>query len=328
MNFIREYFSIFIKGAAMGAANVIPGVSGGTIAFITGIYERLIEALKSCDHRAIGHLLRFRIAAFAKHVDLGFLAALGAGVAVSILTFAQVLEFMFAKHPVAIWSFFFGLIVASVYAVGKMVKSWRGRPIAAGIVGAAVAMAIALLSPASESSDFFYLVLCGVVAVCSMIVPGLSGSFVLLLMGNYMLVIGSISDVTSALKEMTVSDDAVAAVKLMIPVGIGCVVGLVALSHVLSWVFRKHHDVAVALMTGFIAGSLLIIWPWKNERHLVDGAGEAVMRKGEPIITGYDWFLPGANAETLTGIALMAAGIVAVLAMEKLGAAKPSKGDS
>ena len=323
----KDYFWIFIKGAAMGAANVIPGVSGGTIAFITGIYERLIDALKSFDPTAIGHLLKFRVKAFAEHVDLGFLVALGAGVLLSILTLAQLLEFLFLKHPVAIWSFFFGLILASIYAVGKMVKKWGAGPIVAGLLGAAIALAIALLTSASENDGFLYAVLCGVVAICSMIVPGLSGSFVLLLMGNYMLAIGSISDFTSALKSLEVTDEAVAALKLMVPFGIGCVVGLVALSHLLSWIFKKHHDVAVALMTGFITGSLLIIWPWKNEKYLLDEAGAEVLHKGEVVITGYDWFLPGLEMGTFVGIALMVVGFVVVLVMDKMGSGKAREGE-
>ncbi len=322
MNFFTGAILLFIKGAAMGAANVIPGVSGGTIAFITGIYERLINALKSLDLTAVKLLLRFDLLGFARHVDLYFLGWLMAGVMISILTLAKLLEFLFEKHPVYIWAFFFGLILASIYFVGKMVKQWTTGPVVALVAGVAIAVAIALLTPASENQGFLYLIICGVVAVSSMIVPGLSGSFVLLLMGNYMLIIGSISSCTSALKEIKLTEEAMAAIKIMIPVGIGCVVGLVAFSHVLSWVFRKYHDIAVALMSGFVAGSLLIIWPWKNEVYVKDTAGELILRKGEKVIGGYDWYLPVMGGETILAVALMAAGMAIVYGLEKTGGAE------
>ncbi|MFV1994570.1 MAG: undecaprenyl phosphate translocase family protein, partial [Verrucomicrobiales bacterium] len=167
-----------------------------------------------------------------------------------------------------------------------------------------------------------YLVVCGVVAICSMIIPGLSGSFVLLLMGNYMLVIGSISTLSDGLKELSFSDDLQHAIfRIMLPMGIGCVVGLVVFSHVLSWVFRRFHDIAVSLMAGFVAGSLLIIWPWKNELHLLDEAGELVLRKGEPVIQGYAWFLPAANGSTALAVLVVFLGVATVWLVEKLGAA-------
>ena len=328
MSALKGYFWIFFKATAMGAANVIPGVSGGTIAFVTGIYERLITALKSLDGTAVILLSRFKFLKFAEHVDLWFLAVVLGGVASGILSLAKVLEFLFEKDPVHIWAFFFGLILASIYFVGKMVKRWNGGPVIAAAAGAAVAVAVALLTPASENEGFLYLVMCGVVVVCSMLVPGLSGSFVLVLMGNYMLVIGAISDVTSALKEMKITDEAVAAMELMVPVGIGCAAGLVAFPHVLGWVFRKHHDIAVAMMTGFIAGSLLLIWPWKNAVYLLDEAGGPLLRKGERIIRGYEWFLPSFDGSALFALALIAGGALAVFLLEKSGGQRERTGDS
>jgi len=241
----------------MGAANVVPGVSGGTIALITGIYERLIDALKSFDAEALKFGIGFKFGALWKKIDGLFLTSLLLGVFLSIVTLAQVLEYQFKNHPKLIWSVFFGLIAASIPSVGKEVKRWGGDVISVFFIGGAIAVSMAFLTPASENKDFVYLIFCGVAAMCSMIIPGLSGSFVLLLMGNYRLVLNSVNALSSG--------DLSVVVSVVLPVGIGAVVGLLALSRSLSWLFRKHHDKAVGTITGFVAGSLVIIWPWKDE---------------------------------------------------------------
>ena len=241
----------------MGAANVVPGVSGGTIALVTGIYERLIDALKSFDAEALKFGIGFKFGALWKKIDGLFLTSLLLGVFLSIVTLAQVLEYQFKNHPKLIWSVFFGLIAASIPSVGKEVKRWGGDVISVFFIGGAIAVSMAFLTPASENKDFVYLIFCGVAAMCSMIIPGLSGSFVLLLMGNYRLVLNSVNALSSG--------DLSVVVSVVLPVGIGAVVGLLALSRSLSWLFRKHHDKAVGTITGFVAGSLVIIWPWKDE---------------------------------------------------------------
>ena len=273
---MKEFISLFLKGAAMGAANVIPGVSGGTVAFVFGIYERLIHAIKSCDVTAIKLLFSGRFNEFARRIDFRFLFCLGLGVLVSIVSLAKLLKLLLADHPVLVFAFFFGLILASVYFVGKRVSRWRMASLVALLLGSGIALAIAFLSPASENANPLYLVLCGVVAMASMIIPGLSGSFVLLLMGNYQLVmIDSVAKLTSL---------DTSALRILIPVGIGAVLGLVALSHLLAWIFKRFHDIAVALLTGFVAGSLLIIWPWKTA--VIETLGAAGETKEK--VVGYD----------------------------------------
>ncbi len=304
---MKEHLSVFLKGAAMGAANVIPGVSGGTVAFITGIYERLINAIKSFGVEAAKLLLKGQFRAFAEKVDFWFLAWLGLGVVVSILTLAKLLEYLFENQAVLVWAFFFGLILSSVYFVGKQVKKWSAGAVIGCVVGAVIAISVALLKPASENDAIWYLLICGVVAMASMIIPGLSGSFVLLLMGNYQLVmIESVSALTNG---------DLSALKILIPVGIGAVIGVLALSHLLSWVFREFHDQAVALLTGFVAGSLLIIWPWKEE---IVQTFEAAGKTKEKVV-GYDWYLPDLCAHNLIALAVMAVGFVAVWLMESSG---------
>ncbi len=263
-----DHLLTFLKGFAMGAANVIPGVSGGTIAFITGIYERLINALRSFDRTAVRLLLGRKLRELAGHIDLAFLVSLGLGVVVSIVTLAKVLKSAFQTHPTWVGAFFFGLILASIFSVGKMVKRWTAREVVTLTLGLCIAIGLAFLGRAEENAHPAYLLLCGVAGMCSMIVPGISGSFILLLMGNYKLII---LDSVNDLRELNFSRSAL---PVLVPVGIGAVLGLLALSHILAWLFKRYHDAAVSLITGFVAGSLVIIWPWKKALETVTVNGK------------------------------------------------------
>lgn len=309
---MTSWLSTALKGAAMGAANVIPGVSGGTVAFVTGIYERLIEAIKGFDGTGIKLLLKRDWKGFVERTDLWFLVQIGVGVVLSFVTLARLFEYLFVHHKILIYAFFFGLILASIYFVGKKVSKWSAGPIIAGVVGTAIAVAVAtLFEPAQENSGFFYLMICGVIAMASMIIPGLSGSFVLLLMGNYELI------AIKTINQLTSGD--FSALKTILPVAIGAVIGLVALSHLLSWIFRRFHDIAVALMTGFVAGSLLVIWPWKKDvqTEFIDRHGVAEMKT-----IGYEWLMPEMNSTTAFAIVWIVVGCILVWLMEKFGSAE------
>jgi putative membrane protein len=301
---IQKYISLILKGAALGSANVIPGVSGGTIALVTGIFERLINAIKSFDTKALKLIFKGDLKGFAQHTDLVFLIMVFGGVGVAIISLARIFEFLFANYPIHIWAFFFGLIMASVYYVGQRVEKWKTSTIISLVAGAGIALAISFINPASENSGFVYLMLCGVVAVCSMILPGLSGSFVLILMGNYELV------VIEAINEMRMD--------ILLPVLLGAVMGLIAFSHLLSWVLKHFHDQTLASLTGFIFGSLGILWPWKKDVYLTNDIGEFIIRKGEKVITGYQYYLPEvAKSENLIAFGLILAGILVIYLMEK-----------
>lgn len=294
---MKEKISLVLKGVIMGAANVIPGVSGGTMALITGIFERLINAIKSFDAQAIKLLLGGKIKEFVKHVDFWFLVYVFSGVGFAIISLARLFEYLFDKYPVHIWSFFFGLVIASVYFVGKNIKQWNVSVVISFIIGTAAAMVISIMNPASENDGFVYLIICGAVAVCSMILPGLSGSFVLILLGNYQLVM------ISAVNNLDF--------KILLPVVIGAGVGLIAFSHTLSWLLKKYHNQTLATLTGFILGSLGILWPWKNT--IEQAFGNKVKT------VGYDWYLPELNATLFVAIGLMILGIVAIWVTETLG---------
>jgi putative membrane protein len=246
---IKHYFILVIKGFGMGAANIIPGVSGGTVALITGIFEELIDSIKSFDIKALKLLFTGKFREFSQHVNFNFLVSVFLGVGISIFSLAKLLEFLFNNYPVYIWAYFFGLILASVYFVGKSIEKWNASVVVTFIVGTAAALSISFLNPANENDSFFYLIICGVVAICSMILPGLSGSFVLILLGNYRLLINAIGNIRF---------------DVLLPIIIGAGVGLVAFSHLLSWVYKKYRNETISTLTGFILGSLAIIWPWKN----------------------------------------------------------------
>lgn len=300
---MREHIANFLKGFAMGVANVIPGVSGGTIALLTGIFERLINALKSFDVDAVRLLLKFKFREFAQHVDFGFLLSVFVGVGVSIISVAKLLEFLFQSYPVYVWSFFFGLILVSVWFVGKSIGKIDVAAAVSFVVGAAVAFGLSVMNPATENTAFWYLIICGAVAVCSMILPGLSGSFVLILMGNYQLImIYAVSHFD---------------MKIIVPVAIGVVVGLLAFSHFLSWLLSRYARQTMAVLTGFIFGSLGTIWPWKNPVYLMQD-GVEVLKNGKPIIQSYQMYFPQEfSAEVAIAIVLMAAGMAALWALER-----------
>lgn len=291
-----DFIANVLKGALMGAANVIPGVSGGTMALLTGIFEKLIHSLKAFDLRALKLAVKFKFGELLRHVDIRFISAVGIGIAIGILTFARVLELLFEHHARHVWAFFFGLILASVYFVGRKIRRVSPSVILLYVLGTAIAASMAFMQPAEENASIPYLLMCGAVAMCSMILPGLSGSYVLLLLGNYELVM---------IKAVNTFDLAI-----LIPVGIGAVAGLVAFSRLLSWIFRKYHDQTIALLSGFVFGSLAILWPWKSVVAQVFESKEKVV--------GYDYALPELNAETGMALAFMVAGIVVISLTETL----------
>lgn len=249
MRTTKDYILLTLKGMAMGAADVVPGVSGGTIAFISGIYEELIETISGVNLGLLKTLKNEGIAAAWKAVNGNFIVALFLGIAISILSLAKFISFLLETEPVLLWSFFFGLILASVVYVGKQVKKWSITTLISLAIGAVGAYYITTLPPLAQSDSTFYIFISGMIAICAMILPGISGSFILLILGSYQTVLTAVKD-----KEIVTIATFMA----------GCVVGLLAFSKVLKWTFAKFHDITIALLTGFLIGSLNKIWPWKK----------------------------------------------------------------
>ena len=299
---MKHYLILLLKGFGMGAANVIPGVSGGTIALVTGIYEQLINSLKSFNLQAIKLLFSGKFKSFIEHTQLKFLVSVFSGTALSIITLAKLLEFFFTKNEQLVWSFFFGLIIASIYYVGNMVKSWNIFSFVFLVLGVVFASSLAFLKPVTQDDSFYYLIICGIVSVASMILPGLSGSYVLILMGNYKLImLQSVSDPISNLN-------------ILLPVVLGSIFGFLGLSHGISFVLKKFYNSTISLLTGFVVGSLLIIWPWKIPLETIVGRG------GELKVVSYSWVFPDLSlTENIFCLILIFLGIFVVWLIEYLG---------
>ena len=239
---------LLLKGFCMGASDVIPGVSGGTMAFITGIYEELISAISSFDLHFLRLLLSFRIRDALSHVNFTFLAWLGGGILLAIFSLARVLSWLLQNEPVLIWSFFFGLIVASVYTVSRQLANWRPPLVLWAIVGAFFTYFLVGLVPAETPYAPWFLFISGAIAICAMILPGISGAFILVLMGKYLYVLDAVKD-----RDLFTL--------LLVAAGAGF--GLAGFSRLLKWFFKRYHDSMIAVLTGFMLGSLRKVWPWK-----------------------------------------------------------------
>ena len=248
MKFSR-YIVLALKGCAMGMADVVPGVSGGTLAFISGIYEELLDSIRSVDATALRLLLRFRLAEFWRHINGRFLLPVLLGIAVAIFSLARLMTYLLTNHPIAIWSFFFGLIVASALLVARQIGRWDWRTVLAFAVGAAAAWWITVATPAETPDDWWFVMLSGAIAICAMILPGISGAFILLLLGKYQYIMHAVGEF----------DIPVIAVFV-----IGAAAGIISFSHLLSWLLKHWHDVTVAVLMGFMVGSLNKVWPWKE----------------------------------------------------------------
>ncbi len=300
-----KYLIVLFKGMAMGAANVIPGVSGGTIALITGIFEELIDSIKAFDAKALKLLFAGKFKELAEHINFYFLLAVFGGIAFSIITFAKLFGYLFEYYPVYLWSYFFGLILASVFYVGRTVNKINFSSILYFVLGTAFAVGITLFNPATQNDAWWYLLLCGIIAMISMILPGLSGSFVLILLGNYQLVmIDSVNHLD---------------IPILLPVAIGAGLGLLAFSHLLSWIFKNYHDQTLAVLTGFILGSLSTLWPWKHTQYLKNTDGSFLIKHGEKVVSAYERYLPQAfNTELAWAVFYVIIGILSIVLVEYL----------
>ena len=309
----------------MGAANVIPGVSGGTIALITNIYEDFINALKSCNGTAIKLLVTGQFKEFSNHINLPFLAAILLGIVISIFSIAKLFEFLLEEHPAQIWAFFFGLVLASVYYIGKTINNLNWKNIVTLLIGTTIALGISFLNPTPiENTNYLFIFVCGVIGICGMILPGLSGSYILMLMGNYqLLMVTSINNLFDFLKAILTGDFNVLSTHpemknyliYFILFLFGSIIGIIAFSHFIAWIFKRYHDATLALLTGFVLGSLSIIWPWKKELF----HGDLLDRHGKPMLIGYQRYLP--ESLTITDfwiITCMLLGIASIVLIEFL----------
>lgn len=306
MKKLVDYLLLYLKGIAMGSADVVPGVSGGTIAFITGIYEQLLNSIKSVDRQALNYLRKFQIKDLWKHINGTFLVILLGGNATSVITLAKVITHLLSENPIQVWSFFFGLIVISALIILREIKQWNFGVIMAIVVGIVAAYLITSSTPAETPEGKWFLFIAGAVAICAMILPGISGAFILLLFGKYEYILG-------AIKEFKIAD--------ILIFGLGCIVGLLSFARVVSWLFNKYHNLTVGVLSGFMIGSLYKVWPWKKAiETYVDRHGE-IKPLYEVNVMPNDYLAQtGIEPHFIEALGFAAGGFLIVLAIDRLAA--------
>lgn len=300
---IAQYLVLSLKGVAMGAADVVPGVSGGTIAFISGIYQELIDSINQVNLNALKVLRKDGIKAFWNHVNGTFFFFLFAGIGISIASLAKVVTYLLETYPVLIWSFFFGLIIASVLLVGKTIKKWTPTLIASLLIGGAVAYYITTIQTIGHADSKFFIFISGAIAICAMILPGISGSFILVLMGSYHMILNAVMT-----RDMVI-------VSIF---AVGCLVGILSFARVLKYLFRKFEAITVATLTGFMLGSLNKVWPWKKnigeEPIVVHSDGREEWLTGNVWPTNFE-----GDAQLWAAIGCAIFGLLLIVVLEKFG---------
>lgn len=293
---IKDYAVLTLKGMAMGAADVVPGVSGGTIAFIAGIYDELINSIKSINMHSLKLLFTGKIAAFWKAVNGNFLFALLLGIAISVFSLAKLITYLLLNEPVLVWSFFFGLVLASTWFVSKDIKGWNWKTVAGFVGGAVIAYYITVATPAETSTNLMFIFLCGAIAICAMILPGISGSFILVLLGKYFYVMEAVKTLD------------------LVVLGVfafGAALGITSFSRVLSYALKNFRNITLSVLSGFMLGSLNKVWPWKEVEKLVSDGHEVMIEHN---------IAP--NTEVAEAVVLMLIGFILVYVLEKISAKK------
>ncbi len=281
----------------MGMADVVPGVSGGTIAFISGIYEELVESIRHLDIAALKLLGRGRLREFWRHINGNFLISVLLGIGIAIFSLARLMTWLLENHPIETWSFFFGLIVTSAIWCGREVGKWNVRSIAGLLVGCALAWWITVATPTQTPDAWWFIMLSGAIAICAMILPGISGAFILLLLGKYQFILQAVSELNVGVLALFV---------------VGAGIGIISFSHLLSWLLRRHHDLTISLLIGFMIGSLNKVWPWKKVVQSYTDVEKNILPAQYESITGNDphfWH----------ALALAAVGFVLIFVIEWIG---------
>ena len=305
----KEYLLLVLKGMGMGASDVVPGVSGGTIAFITGIYEELINSIKSINLHALKLFFSGKFGEFWKSINGTFLLSVLLGIAISVFSLAKALEYLLENYPILVWSFFFGLIVASAIYVSRAIKKWNAGTVIAGIAGIVIAYFITVISPAEANAAWWFIFVSGAIAICAMILPGISGSFILVLLGMYKFILAAVGDLNIAVLAVFLA---------------GAAIGIIAFSNVLSWFLKKFHDITVAVLAGFMVGSLNKVWPWKNVTEtFIDRHGEIRPLVEQNVLPGTYEQVTGNEAWLLGAVFLALVGFSLIFIIE--GLTKPKK---
>lgn len=288
----------------MGAADVVPGVSGGTIAFITGIYKELLNSLKSINTSSLGLLLRFQMMSFWKEINGSFLLSVFLGVLVSLISLAKLITYLLETHPIKVWSFFFGLVIISAVTILRQIVKWKLTVVTGLLVGIVVAYLITIAAPATTTNAGWFIFISGAIAISAMILPGISGAFILLILGKYKYVTGALHEFNYQV--------------ILIFVG-GCITGLMSFVRIVSWLLDKYYQVAIAVLSGFMIGSLNKVWPWKETlTYRIDSEGNQISALDQSVLPNHYYDITGDDPQILLAILLMAMGIGVVVILEKI----------
>jgi uncharacterized membrane protein len=326
---LKDKILLVVKGLAMGAANKVPGVSGGVVAFVAGFYEEFIFSLQRINGMAFKLLFNGRFKSFARYINGRFLGLLILGMLISYFSVSKLLDYFIQHYKLYVWAAFFGMILGSIYYIGKDFKHWNKRTIISLIVGAAIGVAISLMSPAKENDHLGFVFICGIISVSGMTLPGLSGSFILILLGNYvLLLVDSVNALYDTIAELLQGNfdflsnaERIRDLKVLGVFTAGSAVGLVTLSHLLNYVLKHFKHITTAVIIGFISGSLGVVWPWKEEVYKKDALGNVLLdSNGREIIENYQRFMPDlASSETWIAVFFIIIGITIVLALDWYG---------
>ena len=326
-----QKITLFLKGLAMGAANKVPGVSGGTVSFVLGFYEELIYSFRKINFIAFKLLINFRFKSFYSYVNGPFLLLVMGGSIFSYFSISLVLDYFLQYYELYVWSWFFGMIIGSVYYIGKDFGEWNSANTISLILGISVGLGISFLNPARENDNLWFVFICGIIGVSGMTLPGLSGSFILILMGNYvLLLVDSVNEllfvVTNLITgnfEVLEDPEKIRYLKIISVFTLGSVFGLVSISHVLGYVLKRWNAIVTAIIIGFITGSLGIVWPWKKAIYLINNEMLLLDKKGNKIIENYNRFIPDFSLlETWVAIFYIIFGISLVLSIDYYGRKK------
>lgn len=326
--FMDKVFLV-LKGLFMGAANKVPGVSGGIVAFVGGFYEEFIYSLQKINGKAFKLLFNGRYKSFYQYVNGQFLSLLIFGMLVSYFSVSKLLDYFLERKELFVWAAFFGMILGSIYYISKDFGHWNKRTIPAGVFGLLVGISISFLSPAKENDNLIFIFLCGMISVSGMTLPGLSGSFILILLGNYvLLLVDSVNALYDTLAEIFRGDfgfvkneERLDTLTILAVFTTGSAAGLVTLSHILSYVLKHYKYMTTAVIIGFITGSLGVVWPWKKTIFKTDALGEMILdSNGKPIIVNYERYFPDfGNSETWWALFFVVIGIFVLLGLEWYG---------
>jgi len=322
-----KLFLVF-KGLAMGAANKVPGVSGGVVAFVAGFYEEFIYSLKHVNGTAFRLLFNGRFKAFYKYINGSFLSLLFLGMIVSYFSVSKILDYLIQHYQLYVWSVFFGMIIGSIYYMGKDFKDWKLTTTSTLCIGAILGLSISFLDPAMGNDNLWFVFFCGIISVSGMTLPGFSGSFILILLGNYvLLLVDSVNALYDTAYEVfggnfsfTENAERIRMLKVLASFTLGSIVGLVSFSHVLNYILKHYKSITMTSIIGFIIGSLGVVWPWKETIYKTRGNGQYILDStGKQITENYKRFIPELNTETGLAILYILLGIAIVLGLELYG---------